>query len=92
MACKESGESRILLCLGLFLIASSFCQCTSLTKVKALNKLSQVKGGELRHGKLLIWHNSLQGAKLKGTKAAKNLLDVDTDYQADMGMYICFTN
>ncbi|XP_019128869.1 adhesive plaque matrix protein-like [Larimichthys crocea] len=84
MACKESGESRILLCLGLFLIASSFCQCTSLTKVKALNKLSQVKGGELRHGKLLIWHNSLQGAKLKGTKAAKNLLDVDTDYQADM--------
>lgn len=46
----------------------------------------QAKGNELRHGRLLIGHNSLQGAKLQGTKATRNLLDVDRDYQADMGM------
>lgn len=94
MACRESRGSKILLCLGLYLVASSFCHCTRLTQHKALDKLrgnlthsqGRAKESELRHGKLLIGQNSLQGAKVKGTKATKNILDVDTDYQADMGM------
>lgn len=93
MAYRVSGDSEILsLCLGLLLVAS--CHCARLTKFKALDELRrnsmrihyQAKGNELRHGRLLIGHNSLQGAKLQGTKATRNLLDVDRDYQADMGM------
>lgn len=94
MACRESGGNKILLCLGLYLVASSFCHCTRLTKLKAWDKVrgnstlsqGQAKGSELRHGRLLIGQNSLQGAKVKETKTSKNPLDVDTDYQADMGM------
>lgn len=94
MACRKRGGIEILLCLGLFLVAS--CHCTQLTfKLKALDNLRRnstlgyrrVTGSELHHGRLLIGQNSLQGAQLKGTKATKKLLDVDTDYQADIGMY-----
>ncbi|XP_035526366.1 proteoglycan 4-like [Morone saxatilis] len=93
MACRESRDTRVLLVVGLFLFASSFCLCTRLTKLKELvelrgnSMLSQGhhKGSELRRGRLLIGQKSLQGAKLKGTKTTKNLLDADTDYQADMG-------
>lgn len=92
MAC--SGGRKILLCLGLLLVAS--CHCKSLTKLKELDKLrgsstlshGQAKERGLRHGRLLIGQDSLQGAKLKETEAANNLLDADTDYQADMGMLI----
>lgn len=70
------------------------CHCTRPTKFKALDKLrinstriqNQAKGSELRHGRLLIGHNSLQGTELQGTKATRNSLDLDRDYQADMGM------
>lgn len=94
MACRESGDSKVLLCLGLVLVASSFCHCTTLTQLKALDTLrgnstlsqGQAGGSELHHGRLLIGPNLLllQTAKLKGTKASE--VDVDTDYQADMGM------
>ncbi len=91
MACRARRLNFFLLWLSLFFIAS--CNCTRLTKLKELDKLrgysalshGQAEGGELRHGRLLIGQNPLQGAKLKGTKATKNLLDADTDYQADMG-------
>ncbi|XP_049889308.1 uncharacterized protein LOC126383006 [Epinephelus moara] len=93
MACGESGGSKILLCLGILVVASSFCHCTRLTRLKALDRLrgnstlskDQAEGGDLRHGRLLIGQNSLQADELKGTKATENVLDVDTDYQEDMG-------
>ncbi|XP_044075957.1 protein piccolo-like isoform X2 [Siniperca chuatsi] len=93
MACRESGSSKNLFFLGLFLVASSFCHCTRLTKLKALDKLrgmpmlsqGKAKESDLCHGRLLIGQTSLQGAKHKGPKATKTLLDVDTGYQADMG-------
>lgn len=92
MACRESRDSKVLLCLGFLVVASSFCHCTSLTKLKALDKLrgnstlsrGQAKGSDLRHGRLFIGRNSLQDETLQGT--TENLLDVDTDYQEDMGM------
>ncbi|XP_038574372.1 trithorax group protein osa-like [Micropterus salmoides] len=85
MAC---GGSKILLCLGLVLFASSFCHCATLSKLKALDTLSgnlilsqgKVETSDLRHGRLVIGDNSLQGPG-----ATKNLLGVDADYQADMG-------
>lgn len=94
MACSESGGSKILLYLGLFVVVSSFCHCASLTRLKALDTFresstlnqGQTKGIGPRHGRLLIGQNSLQGAKLKRSKSTKDLLDVDSDYQADMGM------
>ncbi|XP_040911108.1 protein piccolo-like [Toxotes jaculatrix] len=93
MACSESGVGRILLCLGLFVVVSSFCRCATLTRLKALDKSrenstlsqGQSKGSGLRHGRLYVGQNPLQGAKHKGTKTTKNLLDIDSDYQADMG-------
>ncbi|XP_028448604.1 nascent polypeptide-associated complex subunit alpha, muscle-specific form isoform X2 [Perca flavescens] len=93
MAYRESRGSRILLSLGLLVFASSFCHCTKLTKLKALDELrenstlgkSQAKAGDLRYGRLLIGQNSLPDDKLNGTKATKNFWDVDTDYQEDMG-------
>ncbi|XP_049453901.1 uncharacterized protein LOC125901924 isoform X2 [Epinephelus fuscoguttatus] len=93
MACGESGGNKNLLCLGILVVASSFCHCTRLTRLKALDKLrgnstlskGQAEGGDLRHGRLLIGQNSLQADELKGTKATENVLDVDTDYQEDMG-------
>lgn len=92
MACREHGDSKIVLCLGLFVVASSLCNCTILTKLKTLDKLrgnltlsqGQAKGRELRHGRLLIGHSFLQGTILEGTKSTK--MDVYTDYQEDMGM------
>ncbi|XP_018532764.1 MAGE-like protein 2 isoform X2 [Lates calcarifer] len=93
MACSENGGSNILLCLGIFVVASLVCHCATLTRLKTLDKLrenstfsqGQDKGHALHNGRLLIGQNSLQGVKLKGTKATEILLDVDTDYQADMG-------
>ncbi|KAM7401042.1 hypothetical protein PAMA_005305 [Pampus argenteus] len=47
---------------------------------------SQSQGSDLRYGRLLIGQNQTLGnAKLKGTKATKNLMDADSGYQADMG-------
>ncbi|XP_039671235.1 protein piccolo-like isoform X3 [Perca fluviatilis] len=90
MAYRESRGSRILLSLGLLVFASSFCRCA---KLKALDKLrenstlgeGQAKAGDLCYGRLLIGQNSLPDDKLNRTKATKNFLDVDTDYQEDMG-------
>lgn len=85
-----SGGGKVLLCL--FLIASY--DCARLTKLKALDERtlnltqshSQSKGNEVSHGRLIIGQNSFRAVQLKGSKAAKNLLDVAADYQADMGM------
>uniref|UniRef100_A0A3B4U4P5 Uncharacterized protein n=1 Tax=Seriola dumerili TaxID=41447 RepID=A0A3B4U4P5_SERDU len=93
MAYSGNGGTKILLCLGLIVLVSSFCRCSPLTRLKALDKLrdnstlgqGQATGNDLRHGRLLIGQKSLYGAKLKGTKATKSLLEIDTDYQADMG-------
>uniref|UniRef100_A0A8D3E391 Proline-rich extensin-like protein EPR1 n=1 Tax=Scophthalmus maximus TaxID=52904 RepID=A0A8D3E391_SCOMX len=87
------GARNILLCLGLFVVASSFCSCAALTRLKALDKLrehsthsqSQAEGSGLRHGRLLIGQKSLQGAKPKGISSTEKLLNLETDYQADMG-------
>lgn len=88
------GGGNFLLCVGLFLIASY--ECARLTKLKALDEKkinltlshSQSKGNGVSHGKLIIGQNSVRVVQLKGSKAAKNLLDVAADYQADMGMEI----
>ncbi|XP_042285497.1 titin-like isoform X2 [Thunnus maccoyii] len=90
MACRESGGSKILLCLGLFVVASSFCCCTKLTRLKTVkwrenSTLSQSQDIDLHHGRLLIGQDPLRHAKLKGTKATKNYMDVNSGYQADMG-------
>ncbi|XP_031711040.1 ras-associated and pleckstrin homology domains-containing protein 1-like [Anarrhichthys ocellatus] len=93
MAYRESRGSKILLCLTLLVGASSFCHCARLTNLKALDKLrgnstlheSQSKGIDVRHGRLLMGQNSLQDDKLRGTNATEDFLDVDTDYQEDMG-------
>ncbi|KAF3699091.1 Profilin-2 Profilin II [Channa argus] len=93
MACGESGGSKTLLCLGLFVVVSSVCHCASLTRLKALDKFresstisqGQTKGNDVRQGKLLIGGNSLPGAQRKRTKAMEKPLDFDSDYQADMG-------
>lgn len=70
------------------MVVTSFCHCASLTRLKALDKFQgQTKRSGLRHGRLLIGQNSLQGAKLKRTEETKDLLEVDSDYQADMGIY-----
>ncbi|XP_068196062.1 uncharacterized protein [Antennarius striatus] len=90
MACQASGGNIILLCLGLLFV---HCHCRSLTKLKSLDKFrgnsmpnrGQAKGNELHHGRLLIGQNDLHGAKPKGTEAAKKWMDIDVDYQADMG-------
>lgn len=87
MARRDSGDGRILLCLGVLLVASSFSHCARLTKPKALDTLrrnstssnGQAKGSEQHHGRLLIGLHSQQGT-------TKNLLDADADYQDDMGM------
>lgn len=91
MACRESGGSKILLCLGLFVVASSLCSCTKLTRLKTVkwrenSTLSQSQDIDLHHGRLLIGQDPLRHAKLKGTKATKNYMDVNSGYQADMGM------
>ncbi|XP_063742890.1 adhesive plaque matrix protein-like [Eleginops maclovinus] len=86
MASQDSRDSKILLCLGLLLVAGSFSHCARLTKLKALDKLrgnsttssGQAKVSEQHHGRLLIGLFSREGV-------TKNLLDVDADYQDDMG-------
>lgn len=93
MARADGGASRILLCLGLLLVATSLCLCASLTRLKALDHFrqsstlsqGQTEASHLRHGKLLIGQAALGLAKLQ-TKTTKNPLDVDSDYQSDMGM------
>lgn len=93
MACTESGDSKVLICFGLLLVASSFCHCSKLTRLKTSIKwkenstLSESQGSELRYGRLLIGQDPLRNAKLKGTKALTNNMDVDSGYQADVGMY-----
>ncbi|KAI4809806.1 hypothetical protein KUCAC02_018670 [Chaenocephalus aceratus] len=85
MARRDSGDGRMLLCLGVLLVASSFSHCARLTKPKALATLrrnstsnnGQAKGSEQHHGRLLIGLHSQQGT-------TKNLLDADADYQDDM--------
>ncbi|CAK6952220.1 titin-like isoform X3 [Scomber scombrus] len=90
MACTESVGSKVLICFGLFVVASSFCHCSKLTRLKTSIKwkenstLSRSQGSDLRHGRLLIGQDPLRNAKLKGTKALKNNMDADSGYQADM--------
>ena len=83
--------SKGLLCLGLFVVASSFCSCSPLTRLKALDKLKEnsmiSRGSGLHHGRLLIGQNSLQGAKVKAIGTSMELLDLDADYQADIGTF-----
>lgn len=84
MACY--GASKILY-LGLFLFVGY--HCARLPKLKALDKIRQ--NLTLNHspsdrpwdGKLIILESSLQGST-----DPRALLDSDTDYQADMGMFI----
>ncbi|CAJ1071957.1 protein piccolo-like [Xyrichtys novacula] len=94
MACQElSLSSKILSCFGLFLVASSFCLCTELTRLKASDNLLgnstlghvQLVSTELHHGRLLISENTRQMSGVKRARTFKNLLNHDTDYQADMG-------
>ncbi|XP_034469951.1 histone-lysine N-methyltransferase 2D-like [Hippoglossus hippoglossus] len=84
-----SVGSKSLLCLGLFVVASSFCSCSPLTRLKALDKSKEnsmiSRGSGLHHGRLLIGQNSLQGAKVKAIGTSMELLDLDADYQADIG-------
>ncbi|XP_023150640.2 uncharacterized protein LOC111585398 isoform X2 [Amphiprion ocellaris] len=90
MACRNSGGSKILLRLGIFMFATSLCHCAALTRLKALDKprrdsmQSQTKRTNQHHGRLLIGHNPLKGAKLNETKTTKDILGIETDYQADM--------
>ncbi|XP_037314093.2 proline-rich protein 36-like [Pungitius pungitius] len=91
MACSESGSSKILLCLTLLVVFGSLCHCARLTTLKALAKLrgnstrviSQSKGRDVRHGRLLIGQSSMQDDQLGRSKATNAFLDVD--YQQDMG-------
>ncbi|XP_028283300.1 extensin-like [Parambassis ranga] len=93
MALSESRGGNILLCVGLFLFLTSFSSCTRLSRLKALSTLkgdsvlnqSKSKGSPYHHGQLFIGFNSLEGAKPNETETSKNFLEVDTDYQADMG-------
>ncbi|XP_019958155.2 protein piccolo-like [Paralichthys olivaceus] len=84
-----SRGSKILFCLGLFVVASSFCSCSPLTRLKALDKLKEnsmiSQGSGLHHGRLLIGQNSLEGAKVSGIWTSKDLLDLNADYQDDIG-------
>lgn len=83
-----------LLCLGFFLITG--CLCIQLPRFKALDKLrvnltlnhGRTQSRELHYGRFLIGQNSSQAAKFKESRAKKNLLEVDADYQADIGTYI----
>lgn len=94
MACRESRGSKIVLCLTLLVVFGSLCHCARLTTLKALDKLrgnsthvmSQSEGRDVRHGRLLIGKNSMQDNELGGSKATNTFLDIDTDYQQDMGM------
>ncbi|XP_047444692.1 uncharacterized protein LOC125010262 [Mugil cephalus] len=93
MACREKSNSAILVCLGVFVFAASLCHCTSLTRLKVPDKprnnsrlsQSQAKGSQHHHGRLLIGQYVLPNVQLNGTKATNDIINVDTDYQADMG-------
>ncbi|XP_041659612.1 titin-like [Cheilinus undulatus] len=94
MAYKKPGASYSLICLGLLLLSSSFCQSASLTNLMALDELrtnsthghGQTEANELRNGRLLIWKNTPQGVEVKGAKDTQDGLEVDMDYQADVGL------
>lgn len=94
MACRDSGGSIILLCLGLLGFVTSLCQCTSLTRLKALDESnekstqtqSEAEKSHQHHGRLLIGLKSQLDAKLSKTNSTKEVLEDDADYQADMGM------
>ncbi|KAK5618731.1 hypothetical protein CRENBAI_012646 [Crenichthys baileyi] len=93
MACRESKGCVIVACLGLLVFVMSLCNCTKLTRLKALDESretsvhtkSQPQRRHLHHGKLLIGQSSLKDAKLNGTNSLETVLDVEADYQADMG-------
>lgn len=95
MACKEIRGCKLLLCLGLFVIVTSFCHGSKLTRVQISTKSHKMRGnlilsprgsGDPRNGRLVIGLDSLLGLKLEGRKATKNFLTFDADYQSDMGM------
>ncbi|XP_061925555.1 trithorax group protein osa-like [Entelurus aequoreus] len=89
MACRAHWGSKILLYLGLVLVASTFCQCSELTRWKASIRsrrnatLSQSgdKSNAVYGGRLLIFQQEVGGH----TRPSSDDLDVDSDYQADMG-------
>ncbi|MEQ2224159.1 hypothetical protein ILYODFUR_004598 [Ilyodon furcidens] len=93
MACRERKGGVIVACLGLLVFVTSLCNCTKLTRLKALDKSretsvhteSQPQRRHLHHGRLLIGQSSLKNAKLSGTNSSETVLDIEADYQADMG-------
>lgn len=94
MACRKKRGSAIVLCLGLLVFATSLCHCTKKTRLKGLdekkrnseNIQSQAGRSHQHHGKLLIGLNSNTSDKVNGTNSTEDMLDILTDYQADMGM------
>nr|XP_057924139.1 trithorax group protein osa-like [Doryrhamphus excisus] len=76
MACRELGGSKILLYLGIFLVVSTFCHCSKLIHNSTLNQ-SRDKSNVVHTGRLLF------SQQVIGHKSDN--LDVDSDYQADMG-------
>ncbi|XP_074545427.1 uncharacterized protein LOC141804719 [Halichoeres trimaculatus] len=97
MACEEPAilylRTNIVICVGLFLVSTSFCHGRGLTKLKALDKSMgnhtlahiQMRSPELHHGRLLIGKNKSQVVGVGETEPMKNLPGVDKDYLADMG-------
>lgn len=93
MACRDSRRGFILTSVGLLVFVMSLCNCAKLTRLKGLDTSretaahtkNQPERGHLLHGKLLIGQNYLKAAKLNGTNATDVELDVEADYQADMG-------
>ncbi|XP_054594668.1 uncharacterized protein [Nothobranchius furzeri] len=95
MACQESSSSGVLLRLGLLMFVTSLCHCTKMTRLKALDEKrenlarthSKVEKSHQHYGRLLIGQNSQQAAKLNGTNSTEDVMDVEADYQADMGWW-----
>ncbi|KAM6918277.1 uncharacterized protein FYW49_007900 [Xenentodon cancila] len=92
MACRGRGGSIFLLCFGFLVFVTSLCHCMSLTRLKALDETreasmhaeSQAEKTQQHHGRLLIGQNVQQDSKFSITNSTKNVLDDETDYQADM--------
>ncbi|XP_061746554.1 histone-lysine N-methyltransferase 2D-like [Nerophis ophidion] len=89
MACRAHWSSKILLYLKLVLVLSTFCQCSQLRRLKASIRSrrnatfsqSGDKSNIVYSGRLLIFQQELGGH----TGPPSDHLDVDSDYQADVG-------
>ncbi|XP_017275685.1 uncharacterized protein LOC108238238 isoform X2 [Kryptolebias marmoratus] len=95
MACRANGGGVVVICLGLLVFVTSLCHCTKMTRLKALDEKrgnsahARSPAGRSRqhHGRLLVGRSSQRAAELNGTNSTENVLDVVTDYQADMGWW-----